>query len=88
MVTAAVEFCEKEGKTKKADFDEMAKPPQPAGEKVCNLISGYMIGCISGQVFKNCPKDKYDVDPACNGIKAYVEKCGFLYHLFPTKANP
>lgn len=80
-------FCEKEGKNRKADFDEMAKGPVPAGEKVCNMISGYMIGCINGQVYKNCPKDKYGVDPACNGIKAFIEKCGFLYPPFAVKAN-
>lgn len=57
----------------------MAKLPATAGEKVCNMISGYMIGCVQGQFFKNCPKDKYKAEPACEGIKAFVEKCGFLY---------
>ena len=65
----------------------MAKLPQPAGEKVCNMISGYTIACINGQVFKNCPKDKLGADPACNQIKAFIEKCGFLYPNIPAKAK-
>lgn len=85
MVTAAVDFCEKEGKAKKSEFDEMAK--QPGDEKICNMISGYTIACINGQVYKNCPKDKFGADPACNGIKTYVEKCGFLYPLQTAKPS-
>lgn len=80
-----MDFCEKEGIAKKPDYDEMAKLPVPAGEKSCNMISGYMIGCVNGQVYKNCPKDKFGADPACNGIKAFVEKCGFLYPAIPMK---
>lgn len=84
-ITGAVDFCEKETNNKKSDFDEMAKlPVLPAGEKVCSMISGFMIGCVQGQVYKNCPKDKYVADATCDGIKAFVEKCGFL---FPIKVK-
>lgn len=78
VATAAIDYCESEGNNKKAEFDEFAKQ-RPATEKSCNMISGYLIGCVSGQVFKNCPKDKFGADPACNEIKSFVDKCGFLY---------
>lgn len=78
VVTAAVDFCEKEGNAKQAEFDEMAKSV-PAGEKSCNMISGYMIGCVNGQILKNCPKDKFGADPACEAMKAFVDKCGILF---------
>lgn len=62
----------------KDDFDEMAKDVVP-GEVVCNMISGFMIICIRGQIYKNCPSEKYSKDVAeCVTIKNYVEKCGFL----------
>jgi hypothetical protein len=79
VATAAVDYCEKESNNKKSDFEEMSKIPVPAGEKVCNMMSGFMIGCVNGQVFKNCPKDKYGASAACDGIKGFVDKCGFLY---------
>lgn len=55
----------------------MVKAAAP-GEKVCNMVSGFMIGCINGQVFKNCPKDKYTADASCDAIKAFADKCGCL----------
>lgn len=77
-MTAAVDFCEKEATSKKAEFDEMAKLPATPGEKSCNMISGFLIGCVNGQIYKNCPKDKYTAEPACDAIKSFVDKCGFL----------
>lgn len=75
-MTAAVDFCDKEASSKKAEFDEMSKAPP--GEKSCNMISAFLIGCVHGQMYKNCPKDKYTADPACDAIKGFVDKCGFL----------
>lgn len=83
FVQTAIDFCEKEGQSKKVDFDEMAKLPGPPTDKVCNMISGYMIGCVYGQIFKNCPKDKYTADAECDKIKAFVDKCGCLHPIKP-----
>jgi hypothetical protein len=47
------------------------------------MISGYMMGCVHGQIFKNCPKDKYGADADCDKIKAFVEKCGCLFPMKP-----
>lgn len=81
VITAAVDYCEKEANNKKSHFEEMAKSA-PAGEKVCSMISPFMIGCVHGQAFKNCPKDKYGADPKCDAIKGFVDKCVLL---FPNK---
>lgn len=83
IVQTAIDFCEKEGQSKKVDFDEMAKLPGPPTEKVCNMISGHMIGCVYGQIFKNCPKDKYTADGECDKIKSYVDKCSCLFPMKP-----
>lgn len=74
----ALEYCVKESANMKKDFDDMAKGVAP-GEVACNMISGFMIGCVHGQIYKNCPADKYSKDVAdCVTIKSYVDKCGFL----------
>lgn len=52
--------------------------PSASGEKVCNRLSGWFIGCIAGQLFKNCPTEKFAAGPECDKIKAYVDKCGGL----------
>jgi len=78
-VTDALDFCEKEAEKKKADFDEISKMAGPPGEKVCGMMSGFLMGCVHGQVFKNCPKDKFEDNAECNEIKAFVEKCTFLF---------
>lgn len=80
--TTAINFCENEGNTLKAEFDEMAKM-NAGNDKACNMISGFLIGCVSGQVFKNCPKDKFGADPACEAIKSFVDKCGMLFSRMP-----
>lgn len=77
VATAAIDFCEKDSVSKKPDFEAMMKSAA-AGEKVCNMISAYMIGCIHAQVFKNCPKDKYTADAQCDAIKAFADKCNCL----------
>lgn len=74
-----MDYCEKLANEKKSEFDELMKLPSPPGIKVCNMISGYMIGCMNGQLYLNCPKDKVGADPACGKIKDFVTKCGFLY---------
>lgn len=56
----------------------MAKLAAP-GEKVCHMMSGFMIGCVTGQIFKNCPKDKSGADAECDKIKAFVDKCVVLF---------
>jgi hypothetical protein len=57
----------------------MAKASAKEGEKICNMFSAFMIGCVNGQIYKNCPKDIYEADAACDGIKSYIDKCGILY---------
>ncbi|CRL06748.1 CLUMA_CG019521, isoform A [Clunio marinus] len=79
VVHEAVEHCDKEYQTKKAGFDEMAKQPAAPGEKVCNMASGFLIGCVNAQIFLNCPKDKVAADASCGPIKSFIDKCGFLY---------
>lgn len=68
----------------KPEFDDIAKMPGPPNEKVCNMCSGFMIGCVHAEAYKNCPKDKYTADASCDAIKTFVDKCGFLY---PMKTN-
>lgn len=78
-ITTSVEFCDKEAESKKAEFDEMSKKPAPPGEKQCNMVSGFMIGCVTGQMMKNCPKDKLVADAECDKLTAFVDKCTFLF---------
>lgn len=64
--------------TKEADFKTVAAMPAGPGEKICHPMSGFMMGCVTGQVYKNCPADKYTVNKECDEIKAHVDKCGML----------
>lgn len=64
--------------TKEADFKIQAALPAGPGEKICNPMSGFMMGCVTGQVYKNCPADKYTAGKECDAIKAHVDKCGML----------
>lgn len=64
--------------TKEADFKIQAALPAGPGEKICHPMSGFMMGCIIGQVYKNCPADKYTAGKECDAIKAHVDKCGML----------
>lgn len=54
-------------------------PPSPNGAKMCNPVSGFLLGCVNGQIFKNCPADKFTANDDCNKIKEFVNKCGCLF---------
>lgn len=83
VAAAAIEHCLNEGNSKKSEFDEMTKLPAAPGEKMCNMMSGFLLGCVHAQVFKNCPKDKSGADAECDKIKAFADKCGFLMPMKP-----
>lgn len=86
-ITTAVEFCDKDAESMKAEFDEMmTKMPAPPGEKQCNMITGYMVGCLTGQVLKNCPKDKLVAEADCGKLTEFVGKCTVLFPMKPPRA--
>lgn len=47
------------------------------GELICNQLSGFMVKCINGQVFKNCLADqKTNFDDECLKLSMYADTCG------------
>lgn len=59
---------------KDADFKAMIPT---TGEKNCNPISGFMVTCINGQVFKNCPVDQQtNFDAECLKLSTFADTCG------------
>lgn len=80
LITNAVEFCSNQAITMKKDFDNLAQQPQNAPTRVCSLFSAYFVGCVSANIYKNCPKSKYTAgDPECEKIKTFAERCNILW---------
>lgn len=42
--------------------------PGAPGEKVCKMSSGFIIGCVYGQIYKKCPKDSLVADADCSSL--------------------
>uniref|UniRef100_A0A336MYG6 CSON009644 protein n=1 Tax=Culicoides sonorensis TaxID=179676 RepID=A0A336MYG6_CULSO len=61
----------------KADEYKAAFELKPAfeGEKICHPISGKTLGCISNEIFLNCPAGVWKASDECDAIKAYVQRC-------------
>ena len=65
-----------------AKEDEMkltATMASPSSEQICHPISGFLIGCVTGQIYKNCPTNKYKAGEECDKIKTFVDDCGLLF---------
>jgi hypothetical protein len=55
--------------------------PAPVSQ-ACGTNSGFLIGCVHGQILLQCPNMQQN--PDCNELKQFVSECGMV---MPTKKN-
>lgn len=77
IANSVVDVCMKKADEMKDEFDKMAKMTPP-GSQVCNMKSGFLIGCAHAGVYKECPSSKYTADAECDKIKTFLDKCMIL----------
>lgn len=83
IIESAIDKCVAEGESKKGMFDEGAKlPPIPPANQTCNMMSGFMVGCVHAQVLLQCPN--YAQKPECATLKEFATDCGMV---MPKKKN-
>lgn len=49
--------------------------PAPSSE-ACGTNSGFLIGCVHGQILLQCPNMQQK--PECNELKQFVNECGMV----------
>ncbi|GAB0096994.1 hypothetical protein DMENIID0001_125820 [Sergentomyia squamirostris] len=72
----ALEFCLKDTHSKLPGFTAIANmPPTHSGEKFCNPMAGYLMGCLHSYLFQKCPDNLWQSTEECNAVKIYQERC-------------
>ncbi|CAO1368761.1 unnamed protein product [Diamesa serratosioi] len=71
IINNAIDKCQIDAVAKEADMKITAAMVVPAGDLVCHPISGFLIGCVTGQIYKNCPANKYKAGEECDKIKTF-----------------
>ncbi|XP_063701636.1 uncharacterized protein LOC134831756 [Culicoides brevitarsis] len=75
-LNAAIDKCFAMADSKADEFKAaMELKPAFEGEKICHPISGTTLGCISNEIFINCPAGIWQGSGECDAIKAYVQRC-------------
>ncbi|XP_059613467.1 general odorant-binding protein 66-like [Phlebotomus argentipes] len=72
----ALEFCVRDTHSKLPGFMAIGNmPPNISGQKYCNPMAGYLVGCLHSFLFQHCPESLWQQSAECRELRTYQEKC-------------
>lgn len=76
-VTAAINYCSDQVNFNAVKIKASLKGDQVNGKTICSSTSGFMLGCMFINEFRNCPEKTWNTnkDAKCNDLKDYFDQC-------------